>query len=191
VILRCTAKVLALVGVSARDLADVPPSDDDWYVNLLWIQRRKCLLLTHAGTLFPVFVGDVRKADIRPIGSYVVGLVEDHLRIEGLAPDALGQLDAEDVQLAKTASRSILGVMNDAAVHARYRIEAMGGIDRSDAVFLNRYLRRTLHNRDGDYVTPLDLVAERLRPHMEGLPEGAARERIRTSQFGSRPYPWK
>jgi hypothetical protein len=53
--------------------------------------------------------------------------------------------------------------MNDAAIHARYRIEAMGGIDRSDTLFLNRYLRRALHNRSGNYVTPLDLVAQRLR----------------------------
>ena len=173
-IVRCTAKVLTLLEARGSDLADVPPSEDDWYLNLLWIDRRKCLLLTHAGTLFPVFVADVRKADIRPIGSYVVGLVEGHLGIEGLASDTLGQLDAEDVQLAKTASRSILGVMNDAAVHVRYRIEAMGGIDRSDTLFLNRYLRRTLHNRDGIYLTPLDLLQERLR-------KGASRGRVQTS----------
>ena len=162
-ILRCTAKMLTLLGVRATALPDVPPSADDWYLNLLWIERRKCLLLTHAGTLFPVFVADVRKADITPIGPYVVGLVEEHLRSEGLAPDTLGPLDPTDVQLAKTASRSIVGVMNDVAFHARYRIEAMGGIDRSDTVFLNRFLRRALHNRAGDYVTPLDLVAQRLR----------------------------
>src|SRR5207247_415481 len=39
--------------------------------NLLWLDRRKCLLLTHAGTLFPVFVADVRAADLRPPGSYI------------------------------------------------------------------------------------------------------------------------
>ena len=162
-ILRCTARMLALLGVRATALPDLPPSDDDWYLNLLWIERRKCLLLTHAGTLFPVFVADVRKADLRPIGPYVVSLVEEHLRSEGLAIGTLGRLDGDDVHLAKTASRSILGVMNDAAVHARYRIEAMGGIDRSDPLFLNRYLRRAPHYRAGDYVTPLDLVVQRLR----------------------------
>lgn len=162
-ILRCTAKMLTLLGTRAAALADVTPSDDDWYLNLLWIERRKCLLLTHAGTLFPVFVADVRKADITPIGSYVVGLAEQHLRAEGLAPDTLGRLDPDDISVAKTASRSILGVMNETAFHARYQIEAMGGIDRSDTASLNRYLRRALHSRAGDYVTPLDLVAQRLR----------------------------
>ncbi len=162
-ILRCTAKMLALLGARATALPDPPPSDDDWYLNLLWIERRKCLLFTHAGTLFPVFVAGVRKADLRPIGPYVVSVVEEHLRDEALAADTLGRLAHDDVHLAKTASRSILGVMNDAALHARYRIEAMGGIDRSDPLFLNRYLRRALHNRAGDYITPLDLVAQRLR----------------------------
>lgn len=162
-ILRCTAKMLTLLGVRGTALLDAPPSDDDWYLNLLWIDRRKCLLLTHAETLFPVFVADVRKADITPIGPYVVGLVEDHLRSEGLAADTLGRLDPDDVDLAKTASRSTLGVMNDTAVHARYRVAARGGIARTDTVFLNRFLRRALHNRAGEYVTPLDLVSSRRR----------------------------
>lgn len=162
-ILRCTAKMFALLGVRPAALAAVAPSDDDWYLNLLWIDRRKCLLLTHAGTLFPVFAADIRKADITPIGQYVVSLVEEHLRSEDLPPDTLGRLDPDDVALAKTASRSVLGVMNDTTLHARYRIDAMGGIDRSDTFFLNRDLRRALHNRDGHYVTPLDLVAQRLR----------------------------
>lgn len=162
-ILRCTAKILTLLGTRAAKLASPPASDDDWYLNLLWIERRKCLLLTHAGTLFPVFVADVRKADITPIGPYIASLIEEHLGSEGLAPDSLGRLDPDDVHLAKTASRSILGVMNDTAVHARYRIDATGGIEPTDTIFLSRFLRRTLHDRAGEYVTPLDLVALRAR----------------------------
>ena len=34
-----------LLGVRAAALSEVPPGDDDWYMNLLWIERRKCLLL--------------------------------------------------------------------------------------------------------------------------------------------------
>ncbi|MDQ3381979.1 MAG: hypothetical protein M3546_16990 [Actinomycetota bacterium] len=158
-ILRCTVKMLNLLGVRATSLHDVPASDEDWYLNLLWIDRRKCLLLTHAGTLFPVFAADVRKADITPIGPYVADVVEAHLRSEGLSTDTLGRLEPDDVQLAKTASRSILGVMNECAFNARYRIDAMGGIDRMEPVFLNRFLRRTLHNRAGEYVSPLDFVS--------------------------------
>jgi hypothetical protein len=57
-----------MVADQAGTLATPPPSDGDWYLNLLWLDRQKCLLLTHAGALFSVFVAWVRKADLRPIG---------------------------------------------------------------------------------------------------------------------------
>jgi len=49
-VLRCTRKVLELLGGRAITLTEPPPTDDDWYLNLLWFE--KCFLLTHAGTLF-------------------------------------------------------------------------------------------------------------------------------------------
>jgi hypothetical protein len=55
VILRCTARLLDLLDMRDATLVDDAASDEDWYANVLWIDRRKCLLLTHAGTLFPVF----------------------------------------------------------------------------------------------------------------------------------------
>ncbi len=66
VILRCTARLLDLLDMRDVTLVDDAASDEDWYANVLWIDRRKCLLLTHAGTLFPVFAADVRKPDLRP-----------------------------------------------------------------------------------------------------------------------------
>lgn len=157
--------MLDLLGSRAVALGDPVPSDDDWYLNLLWLERRKCLLFTHAGTLFSAFVPDVRAAYLRPIGPYAAAVIESELRSEGLPPEALGFLDPAEVQLAKTASRSVLGFMNDIAVHCRYQIAAGGGLSACDVALLNHRLRRTLHNRDG-YVRPLELVAERL--HADG-----------------------
>jgi hypothetical protein len=98
--------MLDLLGGRAVTLTEPPPADDDWYLNLLWLDRRKCLLLTHAGTLFSVFRGEVGKADLRPIGAYVVKAVEAELRSESLPPDTFAQLNPDTVRLAKTASRS-------------------------------------------------------------------------------------
>lgn len=119
VTLRCTAKVLKLLGLQQAEVVDAPPSGDDWYVNLVWIERRKCLLLTHAETLFPVFVADVRKADLVPIRPFVAHVAGEHLASEQFAGHALGRLDARELTVAKTASRSVLGTMNDAARLAR------------------------------------------------------------------------
>ena len=79
--LRCTGKLLNLLGKQSVRLVEAPPKSDDWYANLLWLDRRKCLLITHAGTLFSLFVVDVRIADLRPFERRI-GLPE-HVDPEG------------------------------------------------------------------------------------------------------------
>jgi hypothetical protein len=161
VVLRCTRKLLDLLGGRALTLTGLPPADEDWYANLLWLDRKKCLLLTHAGTLFSAFLPQVRTADLRPIGPYVVNAIEAELDSENLPPDTFGQLNPDTLRLAKTASRSILGFMNEMAVHLRYQVADAGGLSNCNSSALNHDLRRTLHNRSG-YTYPIELVAQRL-----------------------------
>lgn len=161
-ILRCTAKALDLLGGRGLALVDVPPADDDWYLNLLWMDRRKCLLLTHAGTIFSIFIPDVRKADLSPLGPYVVGAITSALSAEGLPHRALGDLDPQEVLLAKTASRRVLGYMNDIAVHVCYAIAHQGGLGLADIARVNREIRRTLQNHGGRYTDPMELIQEGL-----------------------------
>ncbi len=161
-ILRCTRKLLDLLQPAAP-LADLKPSDDDWYANLIWIERRKCLLITHAGTLFAVFRPDVRKPELRPVGEYVVAAVEEELLDEGLPPDTFGRLDAVDLRLARTVDRRTLGFMNEMAFQIRWQAEDVGGLEHSDPRRINRWLRRTLYSKDG-YAKPLELVARWTEP---------------------------
>ena len=121
-IVRCTAKLRAFLGGQPQQQADPGCSERDWYANLLVIERRKCLLLTHAGTLFSVFVPDVRVAQLRPLGPFVVARIADQLRAEGLSERALGELDPGGVTIAGTAGgRSVLGCMNDLGSPADWR----------------------------------------------------------------------
>jgi len=165
VILRCTAKLLSLLGIGTRELAVFEPSNDDWYANLLWLDRRKCLLLAHADTLFAVLVADVRKADLLPLGPLVVGIIQQELRSEGLPTDTFGDLDSDAVELARTASRTVLGYMNELARSCEYRIAKSGGLGRCDIEQLNRDLRREIHlsRQPPGYFVPIDLVRSRSR----------------------------
>lgn len=159
-VLRCTAKLLKLLGKSKAKLAEAAPSDDDWYANLIWIDRRKCLILAHAGTLFPIVAVDVRAGDLRPIGPYVAGLIQSALNEERLPPTVFGELDPNEVITARTASRSVLSHMNQMVEEWRW----LAG-DRTDLTHvevINHRLRRTLVSRDGDYWQPLELVARHL-----------------------------
>lgn len=167
VVVRCTKKLLDLLGRAVTP-TDQPPSADDWYANLLWIDRRKCLLLVHADSLLPVIRADIRVDELRPLGAYVVRAIEEELHAEGLPLDALGRLNAGDVHVGRTASRSVLGFMNEMAFHLRYQVDYGGGLDACDIRALNRSQRRTLHNRGGVYAEPLSLVAERLAARSAG-----------------------
>jgi uncharacterized protein DUF6933 len=156
-LVRCTKKMLDLLGARAASLDDLPPTDDDWYLNLLWIDRQKCVLLVHQGTLFSVFRAQVRSADLRPLGNHLVAAIESELHAEHLASDTFSALEPDGVRIAATASRSTLGFMDQMAIELRYRIAYEGGLARCDIDALNCRLRRTLRNR-GDYVQPIELV---------------------------------
>jgi hypothetical protein len=164
VVVRCTKKILDLLGGRKLTLSEPPPSDDDWYLNLVWIERQKCLLLTHTGTLFTVFRVGVQVADLRPLGHYLVDAIEAELRAEGLPADTLSELDRDDVRLAKTANRSTLGFMTEMAFELGWIITDKGGLRRADINHLNHALRRMLWNR-GDYVRSIELVTQRLDAH--------------------------
>jgi hypothetical protein len=126
VVVRCTKRMLDLLGGREVVLGELSPTDDDWYLNLLWIDRQKCLLLTHAGTSCSVFRAGVRSADLRPLGDYLVAAVETELRVERLPADTFGELQPDTVRLAKTASRSTLGFMNEMAFELRYVVADTG-----------------------------------------------------------------
>jgi hypothetical protein len=159
-ILRCTGKLLDLLAIRVASLATASPSDDDWYASLLWFDRRKCLLLVHAGTLFSTFAADVRKSDLTPIGSAVVKLIEHELRRENLPPNTFGELDAGSVTVAKTASRVVLGYMNEMARFCENAMADSGGLRRFDLRSFNHELRRELHlsRQPPGYIVPIDLA---------------------------------
>lgn len=162
-IVRCTKRLRDALHIRDTALVGAAPSDEDWYANLVWFDRRKCLLLVHAGTLFPIFLADVRVPDLRPVGPRIVRIVEDALLEEGLPAEVFGRLDPNEVRLAKTASRHVLGVMNEMAFECGWQIDRAGGLWNVNIDDLNHHLRRSLHTKDGNYQVPLKLVLERLQ----------------------------
>jgi hypothetical protein len=159
VILRCTRKLLVVVGSPVAD--PVPARDpEDWYANLLWFDRRKCLLLTHAATLFTIFEADVPASSLRATRQLVMGLIGRELRREDLPAATFGDLEQE-VLLAKTADRSVLGWMNDMAFLCEHVIAEAGGLAGTDLDQLNRSLRHRINSARG-YRPPIELTARRL-----------------------------
>ena len=103
-LLRCTTKLLKLLGSRGGALVEAEPGIDDWYGNVFAVQRRKCLLVVHADTLFSVLDTDVRVAELDDLGLYVATLVVDALASEGLAGTTLGPVDPSGVLVATVSS---------------------------------------------------------------------------------------
>jgi hypothetical protein len=162
VVVRCTGRLLNLLGKQSVTLIEAPKTEDDCYANLLWIDRRKCLLIVHAGTLFALFVADIRVSDLRPVESRIVDLLAAALLEEGLPIDALGRLDPSEVRFAETASRHVLGVMNQMSFEIGWHVKQAGGLGNIEIDELNSHLRRSLYTKDGDYRVPLELVHDLL-----------------------------
>lgn len=155
--LRCTSKLLKLLGV--RPEMEPPEEHHNWYGNLLWIDRRKSLLLTHEDTLFSIFVPDIRKADLTPLGQFMAEHISVALRQERLPPRTFGELSNPQVTVAKTRSRSVLGSMNDMAYNCFHWVESLGGLANMQVEKLNHDLRTTPMGAL-NYAYPLDKVKE-------------------------------
>ena len=160
-LLRCTTRMLKLLGSRAGVLHDAEPGGDDWYANVFIVEPRKCLLLVHADTLFPVLDTGIRVAQLDDVGLYATTLIVDALSSEGLSGTVLGPTDPSSVQVAKTASRSVLGHMNEITFEAQHLIAHSGGLQHANLDNVNGQLRRGLHARGGEYVVPLELAAAR------------------------------
>ena len=159
VVLRCTKKLLSVIGPVL--ISEPTPDAEDWYASLLWFERRKCLLLTHMGTLFTILEADVSVSDLRSTGHFISALVRRELLREGLPPDAFC-FGSGEVIYAKTADRSVLGCMNDMAYRCEVAIADSGSLRQTDLVALNRSLRRNI-NSARHYERPIDLTIGRLK----------------------------
>ena len=141
VVLRRTEKLAGALPLSES----VPDSSDtalgDWYVNRLVVDRQPLLLLVSAVTLLPLVVP---ARDVRGLPNCLATLIRRRLQRFRLPPACV---DAEiaamsRVCIAKTASRSVLGVMNDFAQGVPFHLP-IGGWDETSLPFLEDRLAQT------------------------------------------------
>jgi len=100
-----------------------------------------------------------------PLGAWLTATIGDQLRAERIPPDPLGVLDPDQVRIAKTASRHVLGVMNDMVQYAQAVVDTSGRLAACDLERLNHRLRRGLHQRDEHTVGPRGRTAALTQPN--------------------------
>ena len=145
-VLRCTRKALDYLGAAAGDQSepgDVEGLLKEWYVNLLRIERRNCLLFVEARTLYLFLLPGVVKKDVENLPTLFAERLRTTLLRDRLPIDtALRVAEVEPFHLAKTRDRRVLGSMTELAYLYRYHIEAGGGLAYADVQELNHRMNR-------------------------------------------------
>lgn len=123
VTLRCTRKLVDFLG---QEPINSPPTPTnvlgDWYANLIPTMFGDFILFTRERSLLTVAVLALMVDDLLP---HFKLRVANQLAGIGIPPGTIIQELAEmdPIQFAKSASRSILGSMNDLAFHFQYYAE--------------------------------------------------------------------
>ena len=148
VIFCSTKKLQKLLGLKEKDLparsAEEIQDAAEWYCNLVYFDRRKCLIFTHGLTLYTVLVVDVKKAELTDFGQFFRRRLNTILVVDGFSREDRDQLirDASD-SFAKATHRGVIGSMVDHVKACRYLIDREGGLDRIDIDRLNHLLNET------------------------------------------------
>lgn len=146
-----------IVGRPDPQAAAIPADPNDWYANVLWIQGRKCLLATHAGTLFSVFIPDARAHQLRPLGPLLINQIHTQLSAAGLPSDTFELEVSDPVTIAKTADRSVLGCMNDLTGLCEHLIAIAGGLAHVDLADLHAAMQHNIVSAR-NYVPAIELA---------------------------------
>jgi hypothetical protein len=146
-LIRCTAKVLNLIGMSKTELpaVELDPAEGSCFANLIRPVRRNWLLLTHSTTRYSFVVLDVRSAELDDLTLVFLEHLAEAFGGEGIASAESSGLLARygDSTIAKTNSRSALGSMVDLAFLIEASANPYGNAGALDVTELTRRLNRT------------------------------------------------
>lgn len=147
-LIRCTVKLLKEIGVKNTDLindASISQPLGDWYANLLWINRRKCILFTNEGTLYSFMVYGVMKSDLKNFGQLFLLYFRQNLEYEGFGSEVIEKAlkEYDQIGLGRTENRSVLGSMNDYAYQYEFHLREYGNILNLEMLRINHEMNRT------------------------------------------------
>ncbi len=124
IILRGTQKFLSLAGIrpETEPAAESQSSSSQWYVNVFYVDRAKCLIFVHSLTLFSFIVTKITKkdlADLEKLFRKELSRAMFHMKCPGEMITKVLQ-ECDGIKVFKTTNRSVLSSMNDLVYHAKY-----------------------------------------------------------------------
>jgi hypothetical protein len=138
-IIRCTRKMRAELRLDEKDLLGSKPTAaglDEWFCDLLRIDRQKYVLCTHARTLFSIVLPQLRRADMAHLATMLAGTVTGAMEREGFTPAAVASVVSLDEVRYGLTERTGFDERHRIPVSGRCRVAWRCGTasgDRGDA----------------------------------------------------------
>jgi len=155
--IRGTRKLLKFLGAIVDESVEKIQGGSlgDWHANLVWMERKKCILFANDKTLFCFMVLDVKKKDIEDLRLFFVENLRKALSAVGIPIPITSKLllNLGNISVARTNNRSALGSMNDYAFQYNVHIFEGGGINKCDlrniTILVNKSPMRAIGHESG------------------------------------------
>jgi len=122
VLIQCTKALLDKMNIGASELKspegyeELPHALMAWHANLVNMDRRKAVVLMNNATRYPVVIYRPKPKDFARMKDLIREAIVVALRMEGVSETVIDRYmaDAGDIEFSKTASRSMVGKLNNA-----------------------------------------------------------------------------
>lgn len=150
------------MGLKKNEVSENEPSEPylgSWHANLIYIDRKKCLLFVNDKTLFNFIVPDISRAQIRELSTLFREKLERVLSFERVPERAKTKIMSEysSIQYANTDNKSVLGSMNDLAFHYKHLIQFEGVFNKDEVLNIINKLNN-MPMGALDYVFPIEAL---------------------------------
>lgn len=139
-LIRGTKRLLAELDAKPThsiDRGEAAQALQEWYGNLIRIDRHKCLVFADVSTLFTFMIPSVAKREYRDFRGLFLSHLRSALAIQGLSlPDGV---ECHRIEFGPTRDRRVLGSLNELVFILTYFVAAAGGLAKAD---LSEVIRR-------------------------------------------------
>ncbi|WP_059053594.1 DUF6933 domain-containing protein [Paenibacillus senegalimassiliensis] len=116
--LKFTQKLLKDMKVSPVELEEAD-SLFSWHVNILQL-RKKYIIFVNDSSRLCLVIGGIRSSHARKLQEEFITQLKEYLMLEGVSKSLIDQyfLEAGDIKIAKTDSRSVIGTMTEMTLYS-------------------------------------------------------------------------
>ena len=152
-------------------LSDNARVHDQWYAQLCSVERRHCVLFTHAETFYSVMAISQSSDNIRDLRKLFISSITQQLNAERIANGKQQHILStwQAIGYRAASDKRLLGIITDLIRDYRIAIDSNDGVLRCDIDYINRVLNRHNTAFSNDEPCPAQRFANRFQVNLAAI----------------------